>query len=159
MVRVNDLVLIRILITKPISLTHGDSVSIQMIHGVLLDIKSSVGGIDTRWTFFQAPYVVEDAFGFKFPVPSEYDFAMLNNIIQWRFQDRISYSEVQAGNYELYKTKNSSEVITIDTFLTPGTYITMGLIVRRSNKDGGYCPMPHCGSSSSIITLSGSRTW
>jgi hypothetical protein len=126
---------------------------------VLLEIKSSISGVDTRWTFFQAPFVVEDAFGFRFPVPSEYDYALLNNIIQWRFQDRDSFAEVRAGNYELYKTQKSDEIITFNTFLTPGTSITMAIIVHRSIKDDECCPMPHCGSTTSLVIPSGGRKW
>jgi hypothetical protein len=77
---------------------------------VVLEIKGSLATADTRWTFFQAPLLVEDALGFKFPVPSEYDYELLNAIIKHRFLEGPGSLEIKAGNYELFNTKNSKQV-------------------------------------------------
>src|SRR5215471_12868984 len=87
------------------------SVSTQQTYAIVLEIKKSIASVDTRWTFFQAPLVVEDALGFKFPVPSEYDYGLLENIIQYRFQTGDGSRDVRLGNYELYNTKMSTEAL------------------------------------------------
>jgi hypothetical protein len=53
------------------------SVSTREIYCVVLEIQNSVMVIDSVWTFFQAPLILEDALGFKVLVPSENDFDML----------------------------------------------------------------------------------
>ena len=110
-------------------------------------------------TFFQDPYVVEDTFGFKFPVPAEYGLELLNNIIKWRFQGHDCYVEIQAGNYELFRSKDSTAVISTNTWLPPGTAITMAIIVAGLKIQDQTCPMPNCGSTESIIVLGGGRQW
>lgn len=85
-------------------------VSTQQIYTVVLEIKDSLSLGNTSWTYFQAPLIVEDALGFKFPVPSEYDFELLDTIIKHRFLEGPGSSEVEAGNYELFNTKNSRQV-------------------------------------------------
>jgi hypothetical protein len=75
------------------------SLSTQQIYGVVLEIKSSLTFADTRWTYFQVSLLVEDALGFKFPVPSEYDYELLDTIIKHRFLKVPGSSDVQVGNY------------------------------------------------------------
>ncbi|KAF2131475.1 hypothetical protein P153DRAFT_374341 [Dothidotthia symphoricarpi CBS 119687] len=128
-------------------------VTTQQIYTVVVQIRDSAMPVDTRWTHFQAPLVVEDALGYKFPVPSEYDFEMLVTIIQQRFKSGSGAREVRAGNYELCRTRRKSEVVTATSRLVPGTAITMAIIVAiPSNRDTvclkiTKCPMPHCRSS------------
>jgi hypothetical protein len=126
---------------------------------MLLEIKSSIGTVDTRWAFFQAPFVVEDALGFKFLVPSEYNFELLDKVIQWRFRDRDCFQDVQAGNYELFNSRNSDVIITSQTHLAPGTSITMAMIIASSVDDDEKCPMPNCDSNKSTPVCSGGRQW
>jgi hypothetical protein len=64
-----------------------------------------------RWTYFQVPLIVEDALGFKFPVPSEYDHDLLNTIIKHRFLEGPGSLDVNLGNYELFHARDSSQVI------------------------------------------------
>ena len=132
--------------------------STQQIYEILVEIKASVATINTCWTFFQAPYLVEDALGFKFPVPSEYDFELLNNVLKWRLRDRDFYPEVEAGNYELSKSNRSDAIITKDTLLTPGTSITMAMVVLGIMSSHEDCPL-QCGSSRTIVVPSGGRKW
>lgn len=136
-----------------------DSVTTQQTYSIVLEIKDSLAPIDPRWTFFQAPLVVEDALGFKFPVPSEYDFKLLNAIIKHRFQEGPGSDEVQADDYELFKTKNTKTVLSSAERLLPGTAITMAVIVKRSNPTGEACPMPRCGSDQVVSMPGGGRRW
>ena len=135
------------------------SVSTQQIYAILIEIKASVSSVDTRWTFFQAPYIIEDTLGFKFPVPSEYDFELLNNVLKWRLRNRTFYPEVEAGNYELSRSNKSDVIITKDTLLTPGASITMAMIVLKVSSGFEICPLPRCGSSQTLAAPSGGRQW
>ncbi|TVY87151.1 hypothetical protein LAWI1_G007091 [Lachnellula willkommii] len=122
---------------------------IAKIYGIVLEIRGSLASPDAKWIFFQAPLMVEDALGFKFPVPSEYDFKLLNAIIKHRFLEGPGSSEVQADNYEIFSAKNSQVVISENTRLLPGASIIMATLL---DKPAGKvytdetCPMPRCGS-------------
>jgi hypothetical protein len=136
-----------------------NSVSTQQIYTIVLEIKESLPLGDTRWTYFQAPLIVEDALGFKFPVPSEYDFDLLDKIIKHRFVDGPGSSEVEAGNYELFNTKNSRQVIAANVRLIPGTSITMAILISRPEIFDEQCPMPRCMSTRTTIAPGGGRLW
>lgn len=142
-----------------------DSVTTQQTYSIVLEIRNSLTPIDPRWTFFQAPLVVEDALGHKFPVPSEYDFELLNAIIKHRFQKGPGSDEVQADDYELFRTKNTKSVLSSAERLLPGTAITMAIIVKRSiivewsSRTGGVCPIPRCGSDQVVSMPGGGRRW
>ncbi|KAH7077365.1 hypothetical protein FB567DRAFT_608462, partial [Paraphoma chrysanthemicola] len=133
-------------------------VSTQQIYTVVLEIRNSLTTVDTRWTHFQAPLVVEDALGFKFPVPSEYDFNLLDSIIQTRFKQGAGSREVRSGRYELCKSKKRSETVTAASRLLPGTAITMAIIVDTSINES-MCPMPHCRSTEASICPGGGFIW
>lgn len=105
---------------------------------------------------------MEDALGFKFPVPSEYDFELLNAIIKHRFLEGPGSLEVQADNYELFSAKNSQIDISKNVRLLPGASIVMAILL---NKPAGKiytdqtCPMPRCGSTLTAAAPGGGRTW
>lgn len=126
---------------------------------MVLEIKSSLGQPDIRWSFFQAPLVVEDALGYKFPVPSEYDFDILEAVIKQRFHTGPGSVDVKAGNYEYFMTKNSKEVLTRTSRLLPGTAITMAIIVVGPSLTDKACPMPKCDSIQTVESLGGGRVW
>ncbi|KAE8446484.1 hypothetical protein EG329_011947 [Mollisiaceae sp. DMI_Dod_QoI] len=132
-------------------------VSTQQIYGVVLEIKGSLALGDTRWTFFQAPLLVEDALGFRFPVPSEYDYALLDTIIRHRFLDGPGSFDVELGNYELFKTNDSKKVLSSKERLLPGTSITMAILVSKPELTDDICPMPLCRSNRSTAVLGGGR--
>jgi hypothetical protein len=134
-------------------------VSTQQIYIIVLEIRESICLVDTRWTFFQAPLIVEDALGCKFPVPSEYSYGMLENIIRYRFRQGDGSREVRAGNYELFKAKNSSQVLSEEVRLLPGTEITMAIIIHTQTPDDETCPMARCGSTGSAAPTRGGRVW
>jgi hypothetical protein len=122
-------------------------------------MKSSIAGPDTRWSFFQAPLAVEDALGFKFPVPSEYDFDLLEAVIKQKFKTGPGSLDVQAGNYEYFKTKNSNDVLSKTSRLLPGMAITMAIILVHPKLTDEICPMPGCDSIYTSEPLGGGRTW
>ena len=135
------------------------SISTQQIYSIVLEIKSSVAVADTRWTFFQAPFVVEDALGYIFPVPSEYDFDLLNAVVTHRFKDGLGTREVRAGDYELVNTNNSAQVISPNIRLLPGTRITIA-IIQRITKLGKYtCPTRICRSTVFVPAPQGGMIW
>ncbi len=103
--------------------------------------------------------MVEDALGFKFPVPSEYDFHTLEAIIKHRFKDGPGSQEVKIGNYELVNRKNSSEVVTASSRLLPGTNITMAVLLRGSGFSDNICPIRRCRSLKTAASPGGGRIW
>lgn len=138
------------------------SVSTQQIYGIVLEIRGSLASPDAKWTFFQAPPVVEDALGFKFPVPSEDNFELLDAIIKHRFPEGPAWSEVQAGNYEIFSAKNSKVVISENMRLLPGASIIMAILFDKSASKvdtDETCPMPRCGSTVTTAAPGGGRIW
>ncbi|KUJ10036.1 uncharacterized protein LY89DRAFT_710862 [Mollisia scopiformis] len=135
-------------------------VSTQQIYGVVLEIRESLATPDAKWTFFQAPLIVEDALGLKFPVPSEYDFGLLNAIIKHRFLDGPGSVEVQTDNYELFSAKNSQVVISENVRLLPGASIIMAILLYKPASKvytDETCPMPRCGSTLTTAAPGGGR--
>jgi len=138
------------------------SVSTQQIYGIVLEIRGSLATPNAKWTFFQAPLIVEDALGFKFPVPSEYDFELLNAIIKHRFLEGPGSSEVQADNYEIFSAKNSQVVISENVRLLPGASIIMAILLDKPGSKvytDQTCPMPRCGSTLTTAVPGGGRIW
>lgn len=112
-----------------------------------------------RWTYFQAPLIVEDALGFKFPVPSEYDHDLLDTIIKHRFLEGPGSLDVNLGNYELFHARDSSQVISPQVRLLPGTSITMAILVERTELSDKECPMPQCKSTRTTVAPRGGQIW
>lgn len=103
--------------------------------------------------------MVEDALGFKFPIPSEYDFQTLEAIIKHRFKDGPGSQEVKVGNYEFINTKNSSQVVSASSRLLPGTNITMAVLLRDSGFSDDTCPIRRCGALKTTAASGGGRIW
>lgn len=135
------------------------SVSTQQIYGVVLEIKASIATVDTRFTFFQAPLAFEDALSVKFPIPSEWDYGMVESHIQYRFREGIGSEDVKVGNWELFKTKNSKDIISPHTRLLPGLEITMAIIVSTLALNDEKCPIFSCQSDETTIAPGGGRIW
>ena len=133
------------------------SASTQQIYAVVLEIRDSGRAVNTGWTYFQDPFVVEDAFGHKFPVPSEFDYHMLDTIVRRKFQTGFGAEDVAQGNYEYCKANMRSAVITATSQLVPGTAVVMVLLIdARSDKP---CPMPLCDSVGANSYPSGGFVW
>lgn len=133
----------------------------QKIYGIVLEIQSSFHVPDTRWTWFQEPFKVEDALGVKFPIPAEYNLDLIDVIIKTRFKNGPGSQDVQLGNYELVQARNSSQAICAKTFLHPGTQIIMAIIIHQHDDGVGRiaCPMRHCGSTQTTPVSGGGRVW
>jgi hypothetical protein len=115
--------------------------------------------VDTRWTFFQAPLEVEDAFGVKFPIPTEYDYDLIDTVIRHRFKLGGGSMEVKAGNYELCRKQNRFDVITETSRLQPGTAITMFIIVSTQIVKEAVWPIPPYESAEVIPYPGGGSIW
>jgi hypothetical protein len=109
--------------------------------------------------YFQDPLMVEDALGFKFPVPSEYDYDLLDVIIKHRFIKGPGSLEVEAGNYEFFQTRNSNSTISKNSSFFPGMAITMAIVIGRPTLTDEACPMPNCDSSETTSPPGGGRVW
>jgi hypothetical protein len=134
------------------------SISTQQIYGVLLEVKGSI--VDIRWTYFQAPMQVEDALGYKFPVPSEYEFSLLQNIIYHRFQDDGQVAVmVQRGGYELSYANNSHQTLSSGVRLRPGSQVIMAVILEKEVVNQRACPMPRCKSMEATAVSGGGYRW
>jgi hypothetical protein len=118
-----------------------------------------MGTVDTRWTFFQVPLTVEDALGLKFPVPSEYNYALLDTIIKHRFQEGPGSLDVRVGNYEVFSSKNSGRIISAGDRLLPGMNLTMAILINKPVLEDQNCPMRRCGSNRTTAVAGGGRTW
>jgi hypothetical protein len=134
------------------------STSTQQIYDVLLDIRNMIS-VDTRWTFFQAPLEVEDAFGVKFPIPTEYDYDLIDTVIRHRFKLGGGSMEVKAGNYELCRKQNRFDVITETSRLQPGTAITMFIIVSTRIVKEAVWPIPLYESAEVLPYPEGGSIW
>ena len=115
--------------------------------------------LDTRWTYFQRPYIFQDALGFTTPIPAEYDFELIKTIIKHKFKDRPGYRQVLLGNYEIFETQHPSHLISADTHITPGTAITMAILLNHPVMTEQRCPMPQCRSTGTVIEQRGGKRW
>ena len=138
--------------------------STQQIYTIVLELKSNAFGIDTRFTYFQAPVKVEDVLGRVFPFASECSIEALDAEIRSRFKKGPGKIEVMAGDFELFNAKNADQVLTIfdDYGLLPGMSINMAIVLEKDEKEfaeGDECPMPHCSSRAFVKADGGGRIW
>lgn len=137
------------------------SVSTQQIYAIVLELKTNLLGIDTRFTYFQAPVKVEDALGRVFPFSSECSVEALDTEIRSRFKEGPGKIEVNAGDFELFNAKNAKQVLTItdNNGLLPGMSINMAIVLEKEFAEGDKCPMPHCVSKTFVEAVGGGKTW
>ncbi|KAK0619586.1 hypothetical protein B0T14DRAFT_519521 [Immersiella caudata] len=136
-------------------------VSTQQIYAVVLEIRGAVlNRPDIRWTYLQDPVLVEDALGRKFPVPSEYDFALLDRIIQHKFVEGPGSTQVSHGDYQIRDARKRDMVLTPGSFLRPGSSLIMAILVAkppRGTLTDHECPMPRCNSIETTQVHGGGR--
>jgi hypothetical protein len=141
----------------------GDSVSTQQIYRVVLDLHGSVRNHpDCRWTFLQDPVAVEDALGREFPVPSEYDFALLDRILQHKFKTGPGSFEVQGGFYQVLDSRNRSTVLSTESRLRPGSSLIMALMIGLPSSlvfSEQRFPMPECTRTGTRAVQGGGQIW
>lgn len=117
---------------------------------------------DIRWTFLQDPVLVEDALGRKFPVPSEYDFTLLDHIIRHKFDVGPGSVEVSLGDYQILDAKNRELALCSESRLRPGSTLIMTILIGKPPRDvltDRACPMPRCGSVQTTQVEGGGRAW
>ncbi|KAF2250016.1 hypothetical protein BU26DRAFT_563901 [Trematosphaeria pertusa] len=133
--------------------------STEQIYTILVQIKTCTPAVNTRWTFFQDPVVVEDAFGVKFPVPSEYDGTLLHAIIRHRFSRGCEIQNVTDGGYSVFYTDDPSRSLSAIDHLFPGCRITVAAFVGY-NVALGTPDCPICGSSNrAALPADGPHEW
>ncbi|KAH0558470.1 hypothetical protein GP486_004875 [Trichoglossum hirsutum] len=110
---------------------------------------------DLRFTWAQDPCRLEDALGRVIVVPSEYEYSKLEAIIKDQFKVGPGKRQVMDGNYEIFNSKNSKELITESewTSLLPGMWITMAIIVESASYEEQCCPL--CQSEASKKAFGG----
>lgn len=135
------------------------SVCTQQTYGLVLEIKTTLARPDGRFSHFQAPLIVEDALGFKFPVPSEYDYDLLDAVVRRKFIAGPGSLEVRAGNYEYFQTQNSRNLLSDTSRFLPGMAITMAIVIAQPTSTDAVCPMPKCTSMQTIDSPGGGRIW
>ncbi|KAF2195563.1 hypothetical protein K469DRAFT_722762 [Zopfia rhizophila CBS 207.26] len=121
-------------------------ISSQQIYKVLLEMRYQLP-LDTRCTFFQTPYLFEDALGRKYPIPSKFNFELMQTVIKGQFLRMPGYRQVLLGNYELFKTGNSQQIVSAATHLRPSTAITMAILLNMPITGSECYPMPECHST------------
>ncbi|KAK1752197.1 hypothetical protein QBC47DRAFT_389988 [Echria macrotheca] len=143
------------------SIVTAACVSTQQIYGVVVEIRGAVlSRPDIRWTFLQDPVLVEDALGRKFPVPSEYDFALLDRIIQHKFLEGPGSSEVSQGDYQMRDAKARHLVLSVQSRLRPGSSLIMAILIGKPPAGiltDHSCPMPRCSSGETTQAEGGGR--
>jgi ubiquitin domain-containing protein len=103
---------------------------------------------------------VEDPFGHKFPVPSEYDFPLLQASIRQKFSgDGLIPKMVQGGEYELSYASNSSQIISVESRFKPGSQVIMAVILSKLIANRELCPMPRCNSAEAKAVSGGGYRW
>ena len=79
-----------------------------------------------------------------------------------QFDNGPGYKKICAGEYELFNTLDSSQIISRaeSEALTPGLSITMAIIVGQYHYGNfNRCPRPGCKSDSFTSNESGGKTW
>jgi hypothetical protein len=63
------------------------SLTSRRIHEILLELRSRPPAVETRFTYFQAPFVVNiNLHNIEIPVPAEYSYEMLLNVLEFKFK-------------------------------------------------------------------------
>ncbi|KAK5652130.1 hypothetical protein OQA88_10772 [Cercophora sp. LCS_1] len=136
-------------------------ISTQQIYGVVLEIRGALlSRPDIRWTFLQDPVLIEDALGRKFPVPSEYDFALLGRIIQHKFEEGPGSIQVSHGDYQIRDAKQREVILSSHSRLRPGSSLIMAILMGKPPPGiltDHACPMPLCSSTETTQAEGGGR--
>ena len=131
-----------------LTLTRYQSVSTQQIYAIVLELKTNLLGIDTRFTYFQATVKVEDVLGRVFPFSSECSIEALDTEIRSRFKKGPGKIEVKAREFELFNAKNARQVLTItdDNGLLPGMSINMAIVLEKEFAEDISQFLSRCGN-------------
>lgn len=147
----------------------------------IVSLQASSPSPELRYTWVQEPVRFEDAIGRVIPIPSEYNWGAseslsytttifdsychsqkLEAIIIAQFDNGPGYERICAGEYELFNTLDSSQIISLakSEVLTPGLAITMAIIVGQyESGESNRCPRPGCMSEKVTSSQSGTKIW
>lgn len=127
----------------------------------LVKMHAPSPNIDLRLTWAQSPVKFEDALGRVIPIPSEYNWDMVEAVIMAQFSTGPGHEKVFAGEYELYDsvggTTVSRDEYTGSPFL-PGMTITMAIVIGQY-AELERCPRPDCRSIKFVTAPMGARAW
>ena len=148
------------------SCSHADvqfSVMTQQIYTIVLELRDSARGIDTRFTYFQPPVRVEDALGRVFPFPAECSVEALSCELKFRFREGACMEEVMAGSFEVFNFENQDQILTISdrSGLVSGMSIKMVVILTIEIPDREECPEPRWASEDlpAFLPVGDGRSW
>ncbi|PMD53239.1 uncharacterized protein K444DRAFT_541923 [Hyaloscypha bicolor E] len=128
-------------------------------YNLLLSLQTNISVASTAHTWLQSRMRVEDPFGIPFPVPTEYDYAMLEAVIRARFREGKGKDLVAHDQWELFDTSNPSISINSNKWqFFPGMKITMAMILPRFNSEM-RCPRPGCHSTTYLEAPGGGMLW
>ena len=71
------------------------------MYKIILSLRSNLSGPDTCHIWFQEPMRFEDAYGRVWPIPVEYDFAMMEGALQGKFRKGPGKKRVEKGLWQL----------------------------------------------------------
>ena len=83
-------------------------------------------------------------------------------IIIAQFENGPIHREICAGEYELFNTFDSSQIVSRanSEVLTPGISVTMAIVIRKfDSENGDSCPRLGCMSTKFVSKESGGKTW
>lgn len=143
--------------------------------------QASTPSPELRYTWVQEPIKFEDAMGRVIPIPSEYNWGAsrslsqfmvrlysyvlgqkLEAIIMAHFDNGPGYKKICAGEYELFNTLDSSQIISraVSEVLTPGLSVTMAIVIWQYNSgSSNRCQRPGCKSDKITSNDSGGKIW
>ena|ERR1700733_13589562 len=126
---------------------------------MLSSIQSTLGGPDTRHTWFQEPMRLEDAYGRIWPIPVEYDYSMVEGALHGKFLSGRGSRLVKENQWQLFDSSNPRSVFSRENWEpTPGMKITMAMVLQ-SIYHKMCCPRLNCHSEAYTDALGGGKNW
>jgi hypothetical protein len=114
------------------------------IYTVLIQVRAAMPNVDTRWSFFQDPLIVEDPFGEVYPVPAEYDYELLKSIVSRQLR--------KTDNVKLWLPvlfDASDKVVLSTKELHPGMRISVGVVQLNGYKI--YADLSESGAGGPVV--------
>lgn len=131
------------------------------IHAALMVARGNNGWLNPKFSNFQEPVRVEDAFGRSFPLGSELSVSDLFAIVYNRFKEGPGSGHIASGQFALLDSGNTSHVLhdTPGAQLIPGMCVIMLIKLSTENYSNNHCPVADCRSERIIVLKGGGRQW
>ncbi|PQE03553.1 kinetoplast-associated kap protein [Rutstroemia sp. NJR-2017a BVV2] len=127
------------------------------IYNNVLWIRTRLSEPDTRHTWLQEPMRWEDAYGRVFPIPVEFDYAMMEGALRGKFREGRGKKLVERNQWQLFDPSSPRAIYSAENWEPfPGMKITMAMIIPQSD-DQMVCPRLNCSSKSYAHSLGGGR--